>query len=93
MTVLSPHHINVLNTCASRKKPAVVDPIDTYLWGDGYSEQGRIYYPPPLGLRQHRARCVRCGEPIPPDEYVDLDGLPYHEYCLSVRILHPEEEG
>lgn len=93
MTDLSAHYLNVAANSATRKKPAVVDPIDTYLWGDGYSEQGRIYYPPPPGSRQYRARCVRCGEPISPNEYVNLDGLPYHEYCLSVRILHPEEEG
>ncbi|NVM56925.1 MAG: hypothetical protein HWN51_02230 [Desulfobacterales bacterium] len=91
MRISSPYYLSISNNGTPREKPAVVDWIDDYLWGDGFYEQGRAYYPPPPGSRQYRARCVRCGKPIPLDEHVDLDGLPYHEYCLSVRILHTEE--
>lgn len=56
--------------------------IDEYLWGGGFQEQGRAYYPPPPEPIQHRVKCAKCGEPVPPDDHVAYDGLPYHNRCL-----------
>lgn len=58
------------------------DPIDAWLWGAGYSEQGRAYYPPPPEPIQDRMECAKCGEPVPMNDHVAYDGLPYHSRCL-----------
>lgn len=72
---------------------ADIDPVEEWLWGAGYYEQGRAYYPPMLlEPRQYRAKCAKCGRPIPPDECVAFDGFAFHDRCLSVKILHPEEK-
>lgn len=74
----------------------MADWVDGYLWGDGFYEEGRAHYPPPPFESIERwAKCAKCGRAIPPDEYVDCDGLDFHERCLSlnVHILHPEEKG
>lgn len=60
----------------------VIDDIDEWLWGAGYSGQGRAYYPPEPEPIQDRVFCARCGGLVPPDDHVAYDGLPYHNRCL-----------
>lgn len=69
----------------------MTDWVDDYLWGGGYVEQGRAYYPPPPGPTHDRIECTKCGKPVPLDDHIYHDGLPYHHRCLSARFLHPEQ--
>lgn len=86
-------YLNVVDN-APRKKPAVADPVNEYLWGGGYYEQGRAHYsPPPFEPIQRWAKCAKCGRPIHPDELVAFDNLAFHDRCLSAKFLHPAEEG
>ncbi len=63
------------------------------MWGGGYSEVGRAVYPAlPLEPIQNLAKCAKCGRRIPPDEYAVVDGLTFHDRCLSAKFLHPEQE-
>lgn len=61
----------------------VINDIDEWLWGGGYYEQDRAYHLPPLEPIQYRVECAGCGGPVPPDDHVAYDGLPYHNRCLG----------
>lgn len=63
---------------------AFASDLDEYLWGGGYFEAGRAYYPPSPEPIQARVFCAKCGELIPPDDHVAFDGLPYHRKCFDL---------
>lgn len=70
------------------------DWIDKYLWGDGYYERERAYWPDhPLEPTQHGAKCAKCGRQIlPNDELVPFEDLVFHDHCFSAKFLHWEQE-
>lgn len=70
------------------------DWIDKYLWGDGYYERERAYWPEhPFDRIPRGPRCAGCGRPIlPGDESAVFEGLAFHDRCFGAKFLHPEQE-
>lgn len=65
------------------------NPIDDYLWGGGYYEQGRTFYPDLPKPIQERVECAKCGELVPPEEHSAYDGFAYHRGCLPCEgVVH-----
>lgn len=69
---------------------AFASDLDEWLWGGGYYEQGRVYWPDhPLEPTRRGRRCAGCGRSIlPDDEDAIFEGLTFHNRCFSAKFLH-----